>query len=449
MTALENNISFQIERLDPDLSRASEDIQRAAFDPTLAASISAERSRDDANLQNQESESASGDASVQQFLPTGTTLEVGVGGDYSTSHSSSDSRMKDGTWGVSITQALLQGRGTQVNLATLRQSRLDTEISLFELQGAAETLVSAVEEAYWDYVLAERSVDIYIKSLEVANQQIAEVSERIAVGMYAETELTAPKSELASRYEQLIQARGTLAKQRLLIIRQLSLNEGDAGWSVEFDLTDAPELPVVELGSVEEYVPVALENRPDINQARLQVDRGDLDVVQTRNGLLPKLDFFIGLGGTHYTNAFSNQSDTNGDDLSYSAGLNFEFPLGNRSARARHRQSLISLEQTEGSLLNMEQLAQVDIRSAYVDVKSAEEGIKASKATRELREETLRIEEAKLRVGKSTTFLVSQAQRDVVESQIAEVEAIVEYRKALLDLFRLQGILLQRWGIEI
>ncbi|MFC1672236.1 TolC family protein, partial [Planctomycetota bacterium] len=84
-----------------------------------------------------------------------------------------------------------------------------------------------------------------------------------------------------------------------------------------------------------------------------------------------------------------------------------------------------------------------------VDVQSTEERVKATRATRELREKTLSIEEEKFRVGRSTTFLVSQARRDVVASQIAEVEAVVRYRRALLDLYRLEGSLLQRRGIQL
>jgi outer membrane protein TolC len=50
-------------------------------------------------------------------------------------------------------------------------------------------------------------------------------------------------------------------------------------------------------------------------------------------------------------------------------------------------------------------------------------------------------------VGKSTSLLVAQAQRDLVSSQIAEVEAVVNCLKALVDLYRLEGSLLERRGV--
>jgi outer membrane protein TolC len=196
-------------------------------------------------------------------------------------------------------------------------------------------------------------------------------------------------------------------------------------------------------------VQLALQERPDLAQARLQLERGELDLVRTRNGLLPKLDLFVRLGGSRYADSFSAADDEDGHDASYAVGLNFEMPLGNRSARASYERSQLSLEQARAALRNMEQLVQVDVRSACVDVESVAGQVKATAATRALREKTLDTEREKFRVGKSTTLLVSQAARDALASQIAESEAIVAYRKALLALYRLEGSLLARRGIAV
>jgi outer membrane protein len=61
---------------------------------------------------------------------------------------------------VAVSQALLRGFGREVNLAMLRQARLETHITLYELQGFSEALVAAVEDAYWDYALSLRQIEI-------------------------------------------------------------------------------------------------------------------------------------------------------------------------------------------------------------------------------------------------------------------------------------------------
>ena len=90
---------------------------------------------------------------------------------------------------------------------------------------------------------------------------------------------------------------------------------------------------------------------------------------------------------------------------------------------------------------------EVDVRSAYIEVNRAKQQIVASSATRMFNEENFRTESEKLRVGKSTSFLAAQAQRDLLVSRIAEVRALANYLKALIDLYRQDGSLIERRGI--
>ena len=71
----------------------------------------------------------------------------------------------------------------------------------------------------------------------------------------------------------------------------------------------------------------------------------------------------------------------------------------------------------------------------------------ATAATRRLQEQKVQSETEKFRLGKSTSLLVAQAQRDLVASQISEVQAAVSYLKAFVEIYRLEGSLLERRGI--
>lgn len=454
LMALERNESFCIERLGPAARQLEELAQGAAFEPVLSGSVEAGRSRStvstgDVGLaETIDADSVAAELSVAGFLSTGTTLELAGGAGKASSAAGSQSYSDQLNWEATLTQSLLRGRGTAANLARLRQARLDTQMSVHEFRAAAETLVAQVERAYWDHVLAGRAMEIHEQSVQIATREVEEVRERIKVGNVAETELAAAEAELASRQEQLITARGDLAKRRLNFVRLLNPG-GEAAWERELALRDAPELPALALGGVDGHVRTSLERRADLAQARLQIERGGLEVVRTRNGLLPRLDLFVKLGGSSYASSLSDAGDENGDGIEYGGGISFEMPLGNRDARAQHGLAVLSVERAQAALRNMEQLAQVDVRSAYVEVVRAEERVKATQATRELREKTWRNEQEKFLVGRSTTFLVSQAGRDAVASRIAEVESVIGYRKALLDLARLDGSLLSRWGLEV
>lgn len=455
LTALDNNAAFRVERIRPELSRTAERAQRAAFDPAFSGSVSAGSSGGEENYggssvsNTPETTAVDAGLSMGVSLPTGTSVELGLEAATESAGGGSGDESETTGWSITVSQALLRGRGLDANLADLRNAKLETRISLYELRGATEALVSRVEQAYWDCVLNERSLEIYEESLRIANREIDEVQERITVGKVAGTELVAAQAEAASRLEQLIEARANLAKSRLVLIRHLNPGGGDRGWTRELVLTDPPELEQVKLEPVESCLETALKERTDLNEARLRLEQGNLEVVRTKNGLLPKLDLFMLIGGSRYANSLSADTTQDGEDIAYSAGLSFEVPLGNRQASAQHDYAVLAVEQAQAALRNMEQLMQVDVRSAHIDVGRAEERVNAARATRELRDKTLSNEQEKFRVGRSTMFLVSQARRDLVASQIGEIEAVIKYRKALLDLYRLDGSLLVRKGIDV
>lgn len=453
LMAMENNRSLVVQKMNPDIARTYEKEQRSIFDPVLNADISSRRSvserlgRYGSGTESQIVDSITGDISLDKYFSSGTTVSIDGSSTYTDSSLYSDTFVSN-RLGITVTQALLQGLDVRANMASIRQAALDTLISEYELRGFTEVLLEQVELNFWDYALAQRQIEIYTNSLNLAKEQMEQVQERINIGTLAETELAAAKAEVALRQENLINARSVLSKQRLSLLRLLNpLN--NINWNMEVNLQYQTALPDINLVDVEQHVEVAMKMRPDLNEARLQIKQGELQVVKTRNGILPRLDAFVTYGKSGYANSFGKALN-NMDEKSYDAafGLTFQYPASNQAAKARYTRSIISKQQMLKALDNLVQLAQVDIRTAYIEVTSDREQITATSATRTLQEEKLRVENEKFSVGRSTSLLVAQAQRDLVASQIDEVQAIVTYFKALVSMYELEGSLLQRRGIE-
>ncbi len=452
LLALENNRSLRVERFNPSILRTFEDQERAAFDPLATGSVSASRERGQFRSgttgipTDSRTSSTAAELGVSQFFPTGTEVGIDLSTERTWSDRYSDQHATRG--GLTVTQALLRGVGLNVNLASLRQARLDTLSSQYELRGFAESLIARAEQAYWDYALAHQRIEIVAVSLELAEEQLRETDERIKIGRLAEIELAAAKAEIALRRVDLINARNTLATTRLRLLQLLNPPGKDL-WDREVILRDQPIVPDVILDEVESHVEVALLFRPDLNQARLGVQRGDLEIIKTKNGLLPVMDLFITLGKTGYADSFGRSvSDLDEDSYDISGGIILAYPLFNRDAQARHRRAMLSRSQSTEAVDNLAQLVEVDVRTAYIEVQRTEEQVAATAVARMFQEEKLRAETEKFRVGRSTTLLVASAQRDLVTSQISEIQAVVDYLKALVDLHRLDGSLLERRGIS-
>jgi len=453
LLSLENNRSLVVERLNPSIRQTFEDQERAVFDPAINADVSAGRvkgerlARSGSETEDFTTDTAEGIISLEQYFPTGTTVALQTG-----TLMDSSSLYEDDFYttrlGMTVTQALLRGYGTDVNLAQLRQARLDTRMSEYELRGFTEILVAEVERTYWDYALARRQIEIVEESLKVARQQLNETKELIAVGRLAKAELPAVQAEVAAQEQALIEARAAKESVHLQLLRLLNPGGPDI-WQREIDLIHQPTLPEIKLEDVELHVEVSMRMRPILNEARLEILRGDLELVKTRNGLLPLMDLFITLGKSGYANSFG-ESIRNIDQDSYDAlaGVRFNYPIFNRDAKAVHRRAMLTRDQAQKALENLSQLVEVDVRTAYIAVNSTKQQIAASSVTRKFDEQKLQTETEKLRVGKSTSFLVAQAQRDLLVSRIAEVRALANYLKALVDLYLQDGSLLERRRIS-
>ena len=453
LICLENNRSLVVERSNPSIRQTSEDQERAVFDPVAGAEVSGGRvkgerlARSGSETEAFTTDAADGIISLEQYFPTGTTLAL-VGGTQIDDSSLYEDRFFSTRLGMTVTQALLQGYGTDVNLVRLRQARLDTRMSEYELRGFTEALVADVERTCWDYALACRQIEIVEESLKVAGQQLEETRTLIEVGRLAQAELAAVQAEVAAQEQALIEARAGKESIRLQLLRLLNPPGPDI-WQREVDIIHQPSLPEIKLEDVALHVGVSMRMRPILNEARLEVLRGDLELVKTRNGLLPLMDFFVTLGKSGYANSFGESiRNINEDNYDALAGVRFNYPIFNRDAKALHRRALLTREQAEKALENLSQLVDVDVRTAYIEVNRTKQQIAASSVTRMFDEEKLRTETEKLRVGKSVSFLVAQAQRDLLVSRIAEVRALVNYLKALIDLYRQDGSLLERRGIS-
>lgn len=453
LLALENNRDLQVRRLTPDIIGTFETLERGVFDPQVfaGASVGEEKAVEvsratEENFETNREDTAY-EAGVRQHLPTGTDVELGVTSNRSTSNRSPE--QQGARIGLTVTQSLLQGFGPAVNLASVRQAELDTVASRYELRAFTESMIAETETTYWLYALAGDRIRIFEQSLDIARRQRQEVEDRIEIGVLPPTERASAEAEVAQREQDLIDARAALRTLRFRLLRLLS--PGARGrLDRDVDVTSDPHTDTTPITDDADRLDLAVRSRSDLAEARVRLDQHRLETIMTRNGLLPRLDFFLTLGKTGYADSFPDSFKNLDDDtFDLEAGLAFSYPLGNREAKARDLSAALSTRQASEAIANLEQLVRLDVRIALAEVDRARQQIAASGVTRALREEALRAENERFGVGESTSLLVAQAQRDLLESQIAEVDSLVAYRVALIRLYVAEGTLLERRGLAV
>jgi outer membrane protein len=457
LMGLQNNSALTVQRYNPSIALTQVEAQRGAFDPILGISAQAGKNSTPGQVFGSGgyvqtggqvvTDSENGSANLSENLPTGTNIQLGANINNSDTEGFGGQNSSTG-FDLTLTQALLQGGDLQANLAAIREAQIGVQISDYELRGVAQTIVSQVINAYWAYALGQQNVSILLAAVQVAQNQERQARELIRVGRIAASELPAAAAEVAVNQEQLVAAQGALRIARLTLLSIIT-PPGQPFWDNDVTLLNTPFIPIATLSPLPLHVQLAFKFSPVINQTKLQIQQGDLAVVQTKNGLLPQLNLFITLGKTGYARNFGESvGQINGEGYEILGGINFNYPIMDRTPHAAYESAVLTRNQDQAAYSNLCQTTELNIRSDYVQSDTDRQQIEATRATTQAQAETLRATIGEFRVGESTSLLVAQAQSNLLAAQLTQAQAVVNYLNALTQLYLDEGTLLQRCHLD-
>ncbi len=453
LTGLENSPDLHLKRLRPVVSGAFEQIERSIFSPELFADFSYDRERSTETARSTENQFSvegseiDGVIGVRQGTPTGTALETTV--ELNRSDSTRTPTQNTARIGMEVTQQLLRGLPPRVNLASLRSAELDTRADRYELSGFAQSLTASIEISYWRYLAAAEAVSAVENALTAADAQLAVVETRIEVGTLPKNERAAAEAETAIRRQALIDAVALRDAERIRLLS--AVYPGRPIHQVKtLTTTTSPESHPHLAVDAASAVDRALASRPELAEAALRIEQGDLEIAVTKNGVLPKLEVFIRLGKSGYADSFTgSMADLGGPNYDFGAGLRLRHLFGNRAAKAKETIARVNKREAEEAVTNLKALIQTDVLLAINEVRRAHDQVAAAALTARYREQTLEAAKAKYDAGAGTMLAVTMAQRDLLQSRIDEIKAKAAYHIAKTALYRAEGTLLKRRGLTL
>ncbi|MBN2526348.1 MAG: TolC family protein [Deltaproteobacteria bacterium] len=453
MQALQNNGELSLRRLQPQIAGAFAAMERGEYDPSLFGNAS--HSRDSATrtyaatgeMRAETENQTEFEVGIEQRAPTGTAVTATVSS--ARRESSRTGILYNARLGISITQQLLKGLPPKVNLANVHRADLEVKISEHEFAAFAEALVAEVETAYWQYVSAKESVRVVENAVAASKAKLLDIQERVAVGDVPLNDAAAAAAELGMREQRLLLAQKAEMERRLALFRLLYPNHGTPLTTPIRTLSPLTP-PVTTMDSVDDHVTLALSSRQELMEARLRRRQGVLELTVSRNGVLPKLELFVTLGKTGYADTFAD-SFSNLNDSTHDAalGVRFRHVLGNRKAQSQRTIASLNVASAKQAIENLQQLVKYDVYAAWNALDSAQKLVTVTKQTQMHRETALRSVQARVEVGTATGLELVQAERDLLESALEEVNAQVQYQLAQVQLYKAEGTLLKRRGIGL
>jgi len=463
VSAVEQNLTVQLARLEPAISEQQALAAQAAFDWVFFA---------DYRWANIDSPQATGpfaagaDATVREShayttglrkpLTTGGAFRAFQGQTYVNDSSPGVSLSPDPSnqveIGVELVQPLLRNFGSEVALSEVRLSQNAERDSIYRLKGNLNDIVTLTERAYWDLVLAERNLRIQQRLLErgIETRDVLESRRSFDV---KPAEFSDAVANVQRREGNVIRAINSLrqASDRLkVLINDPELTIGTETLLIPADT--ALDQPITY--ALLDAITTALAHRPELQRAILAIDDSSIRIAVAENGRLPMLDFavqaaFRGLDesvGDAYSDALSARY------VDYILSLNFEQPVGNRAAEAEYRARQLERQRATVGYRRAVQQIVLDVKTAMRNVDTNYKLIEQSRSSRLAATENLRtllvLERTIQALTPDFLDLKFRRQEALALAEFEEAQALVDYNTALADLAQAMGVALDRNQIK-
>jgi outer membrane protein len=481
--ALDRNLDIAVQRLNPEINDIAVASIASVYRPAVTSTLAAASQSTPANSAiagsntpgapiNTTTDTYNG--GLAQNIPWGggsAAITLNNNRGTTTSLNALYNPAYNTNWSGSYTQPLMRNFRIDSTRQQLQVTKINRDISDVQLRSTITNTVSNVRNAYWDYVFAVQSVDVAKQSLDLAERLVRDNQTRVEVGTMAPIDVVQAQSQAATARQNLVAAQSTMRTAELALKRLIVGGTSDPNWAVRLDPVDRPEF-TPQTFDIEAAVRRALGERTDLEIAKKTTEMNDVTLRFLQDQMKPQADLVanygvIGLGGTQLVKAVGAGVNSQPigfvpggyiDALSplfrndfprWSVQVNFSYPLGLSAQQANVARARVQLNQAQAQIKQVELQVATDVTNATLTAQSNSERVQAAQAARELAQKQLEAEQSKFEVGMSTNYNVIQSQRDLATAQNNELQAILNYRKSLVEVERLQQTTLQNLNITV
>ena len=396
-----------------------------------------------------------------------------------------------GNLGFNYTQPLWSGSGAEFTriagplntnlqgLSGVNQgviiARINTDITLVDFEAQVRNMLKDVEDIYWELYLAYRSYDSTVVARNSALRTWREVYAKFVIGAKGggaadEAQSREAYFDARSRAEDALQ---NLYSFELQLRRLCGLPSHDGRTIRPADEpTTAEFVPEWHISLAE-----ALTRREELRRQKWNIKSLDLQLAAARNLANPQLNLVASYqlngfgkelfgspqtlpptapfgtgaptpvnqqaGNSAYSNLFA------GNQNGYSAGFQFNLPIGLRNAKAQVRNLELRLAKSRDVLASQELEVSAELANAFQNIAWRHATAQTNFNRRRAAEVQLQSFEAEYKAGTKTLDLLLQAQSRLSAAEIAYYTSVIRYNQAITDAHFRKGTLLENNNVHL
>jgi outer membrane protein TolC len=409
----------------------------------------------------------------QQYFPLGTYLQVNYTGFRSANNSPffAVNPELNSNFTLYLSQPILYGFGLASNERFIHIAKRNLQTTDLAFQQQVIATVTDIENLYWDLVNAYQDVQVKTRSLDYANQTLADDQKQLELQNIPAMQVTKDQSAVATSEGDLTIAKIALSHNELLIKNDLTRTDDpsiDEIPVIPLDLQGGPDPN--ESQSITQLIDEAMKNRPEVAIFRNQAEVQRQSVKDINSELLPVLNLYGYYGGTGTAGPKNpNCNPTEADctttlptDFSsmfvntfnysapqYEVGVNLQITLRNRIVKADQFRAVLAYRQSQIAQEQQQKTLRFDIRDSQFALVQAQARVAAAQKARDLAQKTFDIAKKEQDIGALSRYDTLIAEQGLALAESAFFTAQTLYEKAKADIDRATGTTLDRTGVSL
>lgn len=349
--AIENNITLQQARLQKQSATETRKQSNAALFPTLSASTN-------------QSVGYRPWTSNGTMTVTNGTVATDVKKTY-----------YNGSYGINASWTVWNGGQNTNQLKRDRLSEQQADLSVLE---TANSIQEQIARNYVQILYLTEAVEVQRQALETAKKNEERGQVMLEVGKMSKADLAQLTAQRATDEYNIVQAETQVADYMLRLRQLLEITDGR-----DFDIAipaTTDEQALATIPSLMNVYETALAQRPEIQNAKLDIEQSGLQMKMAKAGHLPTVSMTAGVGTSTNSlsqNTWGSQIKTNFDA---SAGVGIQIPIIDaRKTKTAVNKARIAHEQAELDLVSRQKQLYSDIESCWLEAMSNQQKFRAAK----------------------------------------------------------------------
>jgi outer membrane protein len=421
---------------------------------------------------------------VQQSFWSGTTVSLGLNSLFNYRQNATTALFNPidtGSLSLNIQQNLLNGFGLAVNKRALHKAQNNLKANDLSFKQQLIATVANVVNLYYDLVNFNDDLKVKQQTVDLDTKLYHDNQRRAELGAIAPIDIIQAEAEMKSAQQDLITQQSQVLQQEQIlksVITRSGLDDPTIALA-RIVPTDHIEIPAEEpVIPVQDLVKQAIAMRPEVEQQNITLENARLDLLGTKNNLLPTLQAFanfsnVGQGGqavilppSAYTTGVAgfeqltpSQRLVGGygtvlgqifrrDFPNYSVGFQLTVPLRNRANQADEITNELQLRQQQIQAKQLSNNIKLNVMNAWTALRQARAAYDTAVEARKLQDQTLAGTRRKYDLGTATITDVLVAQRDDTTRQLSEKDAMDQYQRAKTNLQQTLGTILETYDVS-